>query len=154
MITSPARLLLFGLSATIGVFGAVARAAPASAFDGTWVCHWTNTTPKGLHNDVQHRLTIHTDGTSTRSSTNDLSVSTPKGQQTLRVIQSCYSTATVMRGDVLAIRWSALKLLSPAEKDMPRGLHWRVGPFETQYKLRGTKLEQIGQDPLTYVRAK
>lgn len=135
-------------------FLATQGARPESRMDGTWYCHWVNTTPKGLHNDVKRTLVIRTNGTSTQKSVNDLSVSTPSGRKTLRIVQRSHSTSSEVREGVLIIHWAPLELVSPAAKDMPPGLHWQSGPLTLRFTLRGDKLTQISEDDVVFTRVK
>ncbi len=149
------RALVTAATLAIALAFAPAYGAPSgSQFDGTWFCRWVNTTPKGLHNDVKRTLVIRTAGASTEKSINDLSVSTPKGRKTLRVVQASHSTSTEIRGDVLVIHWAPLELLSPSPKDMPLGLHWQTGPFPLSFTLRGDKLVQVGRENSVFSRIK
>ncbi len=138
-----------GLSA----FGSTEAAQIAPRFTGRWVCHWTNTTPRGLHNDIDFTLVIHPDGTGTRRWKNNLSVASPGGRKTLRIVQLCRSISAEMEGDALVIRYSVPQLLTPTAREMPSGLHLMTQPFSVSYEASGGRLRQVGKENIIFVRA-
>ena len=129
-------------------------APEAAPFAGTWSCHWVNTTPKGLHNDVKRTLYVQRDGNATERSVNDLSVSTPSGRKTLHIVQACHTTAAELRQGVLITHWAPLEQVEPAPKDMPSTLHWQTGPFTLRFTLRGDKLVEVNQEEVVFTRVR
>ena len=124
---------------SISVAGSVAARA-ASPFDGVWKREWSNTTPRGVHQVGKRTITIRTTGVSTEMSTLRLTQTISGVTKTLRLVQSCKATKSEIKGDILTIHWSELKLLSPSWSEIPPGLHVWTAPVTCTYTIRGRDL--------------
>lgn len=129
-------------------------APEAAQFTGTWFCHWINTTPKGLHNNVKRTLHVAPNGNITEHIVNDLSVNRPSGRKTLHIEQACHTTSADVRDGVLITRWAPLEQIAPAPKDLPPGLHWQTGPFTLKFTRRGDKLVEVGEEDIVFTRVR
>jgi hypothetical protein len=128
------------LSVTIALFfafGLHLSAATPTQFDGRWERDWTKTTPQGVHVVGQVVVDIRTSGLSTLHSKLTLTQTISGVTKTLQIVKSCEATHTELKRDVLTIRWSAPKLISPKRSEIPPGLHLWESPVATTYTLRG-----------------
>jgi|GEM_PF-4727048 len=133
-----ARLALL-LALFVGI-SSHALAQPASTFDGTWTREWTKTTPRGVHVVGRRLIAIRSSGVSTERSELTLTQTISGVTKTLHILQTCEATHTELKGSVLAIRWSAPKLISPKLSDIPPGFRLWTTPVTSTYTLRGQDL--------------
>ena len=122
------------------IAASAAAAGASSQFDGAWKRDWSLTSPRGVHQVGSVTVNIRTNGITSETFTQTLTQTISGVTKTLRTVQSCKATKTIINGTILTIMWSESKLVFPRPSDIPSGLHLWTAPITKTYTIRGKNL--------------